>query len=48
MSNEAGTKVLWWLCLLLAPAVLFAIELFHPAGFTFLVFPGRSQESTHG
>ena len=26
--------VLWWLCLLAAPAVLIAIELFHPAGFT--------------
>jgi hypothetical protein len=34
MSNEAVTKLLWWLCLLLAPAVLFTIELFHPAGFT--------------
>lgn len=30
--------VLWWLCLLVAPAVLIAIELFHPAGFT--VHPG--------
>jgi len=26
--------ILWWLCLGGAPAVLFAIELFHPAGFT--------------
>jgi hypothetical protein len=34
MSNEAVKKVLWWACLLLAPAVLCMIELFHPAGFT--------------
>lgn len=34
MPNQALTKVLWWLCLLVAPAVLVAIELFHPAGFT--------------
>jgi hypothetical protein len=25
---------LWWLCLALAPAVLIALELFHPANFT--------------
>jgi len=36
MSNEAVKKVLWWVCLLVAPAVLIAIELFHPAGFTYL------------
>jgi hypothetical protein len=34
MSNDAVKKVLWWLCLLVAPGVLIAIELFHPAGFT--------------
>lgn len=34
MSNESVKKVLWWVCLLVAPAVLIAIELFHPAGFT--------------
>jgi hypothetical protein len=34
MSNDTPKKVLWWLCLLVAPSVLFAIELFHPAGFT--------------
>lgn len=34
MSNDAVKKVLWWLCLLVAPCVLIAIELFHPAGFT--------------
>ena len=34
MSNEAVRKVLWWLCLLVAPLVLVVLELFHPAGFT--------------
>jgi hypothetical protein len=37
-TNRPTTSVvegiLWWLCLFGAPAVLFAIELFHPAGFT--------------
>ncbi|HWD08967.1 MAG TPA: hypothetical protein VHA57_07720 [Actinomycetota bacterium] len=34
-------KVLWWVCLLVAPAVLLGIELFHPANFT--VDPGMFQ-----
>lgn len=34
MSNDAVKKILWWLCLLVAPAVLITIELYHPAGFT--------------
>ena len=34
MINNTIRKVLWWLCLLVAPAVLITIELFHPAGFT--------------
>jgi hypothetical protein len=34
MSDKTARTVLWWLCLLVAPAVLVAIELFHPAGFT--------------
>jgi hypothetical protein len=34
MSNEPVRKVLWWICLLVAPTVLITIELFHPAGFT--------------
>ncbi len=34
MSNESIRRCLWWLCLLVAPLVLLAIELFHPAGFT--------------
>jgi hypothetical protein len=35
-SNPDRTvrRILWWLCLLVAPAVLIAIELYHPAGFT--------------
>jgi hypothetical protein len=27
-------RILWWICLILAPAVLVSIELFHPSGFT--------------
>ena len=34
MTNSTLKKVLWWLCLLVAPSVLITIELFHPAGFT--------------
>lgn len=34
MSDKTARTVLWWLCLLVAPAVLITIELFHPAGFT--------------
>lgn len=33
IGNRTWT-LLWWLCLFVAPAVLLAIELFHPAGFT--------------
>jgi hypothetical protein len=29
-------RILWWVCLVLAPAVLLSIELFHPSGFTHL------------
>jgi hypothetical protein len=32
--NQPTTKVLWWVCLFIAPMVLLSIELFHPAGFT--------------
>jgi hypothetical protein len=28
------SRVLWWSCLVAAPAILVVIELFHPAGFT--------------
>ncbi|MGH9363598.1 MAG: hypothetical protein ACRD2T_16940 [Thermoanaerobaculia bacterium] len=34
MSEGTGKSVLWWLCLVVSPLVLLAIELFHPAGFT--------------
>lgn len=34
MSNENAKKILWWVCLFLAPVVIVTIELFHPAGFT--------------
>lgn len=38
-------KVLWWICLLVAPAVLIGIELFHPANFT--AHPGMYQYLSH-
>jgi hypothetical protein len=34
-------RVLWWVCLLFAPAVLIGLELFHPANFT--AHPGMYQ-----
>ena len=34
MRHSTLQKILWWLCLLVAPVVLVVIELFHPAGFT--------------
>ncbi len=34
MSRATLTNFLWWLCLVVAPVILLAIELFHPAGFT--------------
>src|SRR5665213_1369426 len=34
MSNQGMKSVLWWVCLVAAPAGLLGIELFHPAGFT--------------
>jgi hypothetical protein len=34
MRHPTLQKILWWLCLFVAPLVLVAIELFHPAGFT--------------
>ncbi len=37
--------LLWWLCLCVAPAVLIAVELFHPAGFT--TTPGMYQFLSH-
>ena len=41
MSDTAVRQVLWWVCLLIAPLGLIAVELFHPAGFT--VHPGMYQ-----
>lgn len=38
-------NLLWWLCLFVAPAVLIAVELFHPAGFT--ATPGMYQFLSH-
>lgn len=33
-EHPVADRVLWWLCLFVAPLVLVGIELFHPAGFT--------------
>lgn len=41
MSDVTIRSALWWICLLLAPLSLIAIELFHPAGFT--AHPGMYQ-----
>ena len=41
MADSTVRRVLWWVCLLLAPLGLIAIELFHPAGFT--AHPGMYQ-----
>ena len=41
MSDGAVRSALWWVCLLLAPLGLIAVELFHPAGFT--AHPGMYQ-----
>jgi hypothetical protein len=34
MPDQDARSPLWWICLFVAPLVLVAIELFHPAGFT--------------
>ncbi|MFN0216977.1 MAG: hypothetical protein ACKVT2_22190 [Saprospiraceae bacterium] len=41
MSPQLLKKVLYWLCLIIAPVILVAIELFHPAGFTWKTIDGR-------
>jgi len=33
-ANDPVRQVLWWLCLVMAPAILAGMELFHPSGFT--------------
>ena len=38
-------QVLWWICLAVAPAVVIAIELFHPSGFT--AHPGMYEFLSH-
>ena len=43
MPDEGVEKVLWWLGLVVAPAVLIGIELFHPAYFTYPPGPGMYQ-----
>jgi len=43
MRHRTLTTILWWICLLGAPLVLFVIELFHPANFTFAPGPGMYQ-----
>ena len=43
MPDEGVKKVLWWFGLVVAPAVLIGIELFHPAHFTYPPGPGMYQ-----
>jgi hypothetical protein len=43
MPEKGVEKVLWWIGLVVAPAVLIAIELFHPANFTYPTGPGMYQ-----
>lgn len=44
-ADRAVKQVLWWICLLVAPAVLISVELFHPANFT--AHPGMYQFLSH-
>lgn len=34
MNNKTILRAIWWLALVVAPAILLVVELFHPAGFT--------------
>src|SRR5215831_14511198 len=43
MPDEGVKKVVWWFGLVVAPAVLIIIELFHPAHFTYPPGPGMYQ-----
>jgi hypothetical protein len=43
VPDEGVKKTLWWLGLVVAPAALIGIELFHPAHFTYPPGPGMSQ-----
>jgi hypothetical protein len=44
-ADSAIKRGLWWICLLVAPAVLVALELFHPANFT--ASPGMYEFLSH-
>jgi len=44
-ADRAVKQILWWICLLVAPAVLIAIELFHPSDFT--AQPGMYEFLSH-
>jgi hypothetical protein len=41
MKDESVARALWWPCLVLAPAALIGLELFHPEQFT--TAPGMYQ-----
>src|SRR6185503_323228 len=41
--DDPVKKVLFWVCLVMAPLALIGIELYHPAGFTFPPGPGMYQ-----
>jgi hypothetical protein len=43
MPDEGVKRVLWWIGLVVAPAVLIGIELLHPAHFTYPPGPGMYQ-----
>lgn len=45
LVDRALWQGLWWVCLLVAPAVLIGIELFHPANFT--AHPGMYRFLSH-
>lgn len=44
-TDSAIKRGLWWICLVAAPAVLVALELFHPANFT--ASPGMYEFLSH-
>ena len=45
VADSAIKRGLWWICLVVAPAVLVALELFHPANFT--ASPGMYEFLSH-
>ena len=45
MLDQTWKRCLWWLCFCISPAILIAVELFHPAGFTH--DPGMFQYLSH-